>query len=185
NYMSLAPSQAELAAVSLAIQGVSLQILSAAPAGQNTQHTAAQLVFVAAVRNSNNQVRNVLVGRTSLHSNPLALPVVQSLQSVNALGAQAFLVDGQQQIVIAPFAAALLQPYGGQSSPAALSYEEAAQDGARVLVRYQPVPGSNWAVVARWPASLAQQRAVQMALPVLGVLLLVGLAAYALLRGSL
>ncbi len=185
NYMSLSPSQAELSAVSLAIQGVSLQILSAPPASQNaSEQNAAQLVFVAAVRNSNNQVRNVLVGRTSLHSNPFALPVVQSLQSINALGAQAFLVDGQQQIVVAPFAAALLQTYGGQSGASALAYEEAAQDGARVLVRYQPVPGSNWAVVARWPASLAQQRALQLALPILGVLLLAGVAAYALLRSS-
>lgn len=184
-YMRLSPSQAELSAVALAIQGVSLQIVSApsGTAGGTEQH-AAQLVFVAAVRNSNNQVRNVLVGRTGLYSNPFALPVVQSLESINALGAQAFLIDGQQQIVIAPFAAALLQPYGGQSGASALAYEEAAQDGARVLVRYQPVPGSNWAVVARWPASLSQQSALEMALPVLGVLLLVGLAAYALMRAS-
>lgn len=183
SYMSLTPSQAELDAVALAIQGVSLQIVSTSPA--SGQPNAAQLVFVAAVRNSNNQVRNVLVGRTALHSNPFALPVVQSLESINALGAQAFLVDGQQQIVMAPFAAALLQPYGGQSSQSPLAYEEAAQDGTRMLVRYQPVPGSSWAVVARWPASLSQQRALQMALPVLGVLLLVGQVAYALLRSSL
>src|SRR5690606_32077781 len=113
-YARLQPSQAELDAIALAIQGVSLQILSA-PAAAGAEQNSAQLVFVAAVRNSNGQVRNVLVGRTALQVNPFARPVVQSFQSINALGAQALLIDAQGQIVMAPFAAAVLQPYGGQA----------------------------------------------------------------------
>ncbi|MCL4258288.1 MAG: HAMP domain-containing protein [Anaerolineales bacterium] len=183
-YARLQPSQAELDAIALAIQGVSLQILSAPPAA-GVEQNSAQLVFVAAVRNSNSQVRNVLVGRTALQVNPFARPVVQSLQSINALGAQALLIDAQGQIVMAPFAAAVLQPYGGQTGAGPLAYEEAAADGTRMLVQYQPVPGSNWAVVARWPASLSQQLALSVALPILGVLLLVALVAFALLRRSL
>ncbi len=183
-YARLQPGQAELDAIALAIQGVSLQILSAPPAA-GAEPTSAQLVFVAAVRNSNNQVRNVLVGRTAFQVNPFARPVVQSLQSINALGAQALLVDAQGQIVMAPFAAAVLQPYGGQTGAGPLAYEEAAADGTRMLVHYQPVAGSNWAVVARWPASLSQQLALSVALPILGVLLLVGLVAFLLLRRSL
>ncbi|UYN88978.1 MAG: HAMP domain-containing protein [Anaerolineales bacterium] len=183
-YARLQPSQAELNAVALAIQGVSLQILSAPPAAGADQ-TSAQLVFVAAVRNSNGQVRNVLVGRTAWQVNPFARPVVQSLQSINTLGAQALLVDARGQIAVAPFAAAVLQPYSGQTGPGALSYEDAAADGTRLLVQYQPVSGSNWAVVARWPASLSQQLALSVALPILSVLLLLALVAYILLRRSL
>lgn len=183
-YARMQPSQAELGAVALAIQGVSLQILSAPPA-PGAEQTSAQLVFVAAVRNSNNQVRNVLVGRTALHVNPFARPVVQSLQSINALGAQALLIDAQGQIVIAPFAAAVLQPYNGPAGASPQAYEEAASDGTRLQVHYQPVPGSNWAVVARWPVSLSQQLALQVALPIVGVLLLLVTVAYMLLRRSL
>lgn len=181
-YTSLQPAQPELSAVALALQGVSLQIASAPPlSGQNS----AQLVFIAPVRNSNGQVRNVLVGRTVLETNPFARPVAQSLESINALGAQAFLIDGQGQIVMAPFTAALLQPYSGQAAASVLSYEEVSADGVRQMVRYQPATGSNWAVVARWPLRLSQQLALSVALPILGVLAVMGLLAYLLLRNRL
>lgn len=180
-YSRLQPSPAELDAVALALQGVNLQLVSAAPS--SAQPDSAQLVFVAAVRNSNQQVRNVLVGRTVLASNPFARPVAQSLESINALGAQAFLLDGQGQIVMAPFSAALLQPY--QVNANAPAYEEVAVDGTRMWVRYQPAAGSNWAVLVRWPLRLSQQQALRVALPMLGVLLLLAAVAYATLRSRL
>lgn len=183
DYASLQPSSTELNALSLAIQGVALQIVSVPP--QSEAGGSAQLVFIAAVRNSNGQVRAALVARTTLAANPFAQPIVQSLQSIDALGAQALLLDGEGRIVMAPIAAALLQPYNGQTGSAAASSEDVSADGSRLLVSYQPVAGSSWGAVARWPARLSQQLALSIALPILGVLLLAALAAYGLLRASL
>lgn len=183
DFLSLQPGQDELDAVALAIQGVALQVVSVPSLFEGSN--SAQLLFIAAVRNSNNQVRSVLVGRTTLSSNPFAQPILQSLQSVNRLGGQGLLVNGEGHIVMAPLAAAIMQPYNGPLGDKALSYEDTAPDGSRLLVRYQPVPGSNWGALAQWPARLSQQLALNITLPILGVLLLLAVAAYALLRFSL
>jgi signal transduction histidine kinase len=182
-FSDLEPSQAELEAVSLAIQGMAFQALSVPPA--SPESTTAQLSFVAAVRNDNGQVRSVLLGRTNLASNPLAQPVLQGLDSVGALGGQGYLLDGEGNIVVAPNATAMLQPYYGRTSSAPLSYEDSGPDGSRRFVNYVPVTGSSWAVVTQWPSRLSQELALELALPILLVLVLLAAAAYVLLRVSL
>lgn len=181
--LQLPPSQAELEAVNLAIQGLGFQVVSA-PAS-SPQSNAAQLAFVAAVRNANGQVRGVLLGRTSLASNPFAQPAVQSLRSLTALGGQGFLLDGDGRIVLAADPGALLQPYNNSRGPAALQYSDAAPDGSRRFVSYLPVTGSNWAVAAHWPARLSQQLALELVLPIGLVLMALAALAYWLLRSSL
>ena len=173
----------EIEAVGLALQGLALQYFTVPPASKSGQ--AAQLSFVAPVRNSNNQVRAVLIGRTNLESNPFAQPIVQSLQGINALGGQGLLLDGERRIAMSPQTAALLQPYNGRGGDVALTYDEAGPDGARRQVRYEPVTGSNWAVVVQWPARLTQQLALTIALPMLGVLIVLAIVAYLAMRYSL
>src|SRR5690606_1498393 len=116
-------------AVGLAIHGLGFQVVSAPAAGPQGQ--AAQLAFVAAVRNSNNLVRGVLLGRTSLASNPFAQPAVQSLGSLSALGGEGFLLDANGRIVLAADPIALLQPYNPSRGNAAAQYSEAATVGSR------------------------------------------------------
>ncbi len=173
----------EIEAVGLALQGLALQYFTVLSTDEGA--TAAQLSFVAAVHNSNNQVRAVLIGRTSLASNPFAQPIVQSLQGINELGGQGLLVDGEGQIVMSPQAAAILQPYDGRDGESPLIYDDTGPDGARRQVCYQPVTGSNWAVVVQWPARLTQQLALNIALPMLAVLMALAIVSYLLLRFSL
>lgn len=173
----------EIEAVGLALQGLSLQYFTIPPT--DTASTSAQLSFVAAVHNSNNQVRGVLIGRTSLASNPFAQPVVQSLRGIDQLGGQGLLIDGEGRIVMSSQAATILQPYNGQMGGNPLIYDDTGADGARRQVRYEPVTGSNWAVVVQWPARLTQQLALNIALPMLAVLLALAVFAYLLLRFSL
>lgn len=183
DFFALSPSPAELEAVSLSIQGVPLQFFSVAPVEESGR--AAQLVFVAAVRNTNEQVRGVLVGRTRLSSNPFAQPILQNLESINALGGQGFLIDGDGRIAMAPDSSALLQPYNGRSSDSELTYEDIGPDGARRMVHYAPAIGSNWAIVAQLPASLSQQLALGTTLSLVVVLFLLALIAFVLFRFSL
>src|SRR3990172_2567799 len=183
NFADLQPSRSELEAVSLAIQGMAFQVLSVPPL--DTDGTTARLSFVAAVRNDNGQVRAVLLGRTNLASNPLAQPVLQGLHSVTALGGQGYLIDGEGRIVIAPDAASILQSYEGRAGNAPLSYKDSSPDGSRRFVNYLPVTGSSWAVVTQWPGRLSQELALELALPILVVLLLLAALAFALLRVNL
>lgn len=183
DFDGLQPGDEELQAVALAIQGLSFQVLTVPPL--DPEATAAQLSFVAAVHNDSGQVRGVLVGRTGLNSNPFAQPIVQSLDSIEALGGQGFLIDGAGRIALASSSAAILQPYNGRSASEFLAYDDSAQDGSRLFVTYLPVTGSNWAVVAQWPARLSQSLALDLVLPILGVLALLAAAAYLLLRYSL
>ncbi|HLD94580.1 MAG TPA: ATP-binding protein [Anaerolineales bacterium] len=174
----------ELEAVGLALQGLSLQHFTTPPVREGGQ--AAQLVFVASVRNSNNQVRRILIGRTNLDTNPFAQPIVQSLQSIDTLGGQGLLVDGDGRIVLAPESAALLlQTYNGRKGDVALHYNDIGPDGARRQIQYQPVTGSNWAVVVQWPVRLTQGLALSIALPMLGILIALAIAAFLVLRFSL
>lgn len=173
----------EVQAVGLALQGLALQYFTIPPVDADSN--AAQLSFVAAIRNSNNQVRGVLIGRTSLASNPFAQPIMQSLQGIDALGGQGLLIDGDGRIVMSPQSAAMLLPYNGRHGDVPLSYDEASPDGARRQVRYQPVAGSNWAVVAQWPARLTQQLALSIVTPMLAVLLALAIVVFWLLRSSL
>lgn len=179
----LQPGQRELDAVQLALQGVPLQFFSIPPldAGSN----AAQLSFVAAVRDGYGQISGVLVGRTRLSTNPFAQPVIKSLQSLYDLGGQGLLLDGEGRIVFSQASSALLADYNGRTDDSALAYEDTSPDGERRLVIYQPATGSAWAVVARVPASLSQQLALNIVLPMLLVFLAMAVLAYALLRVSL
>ncbi len=183
NFTDLDPGDEEIAAVGLAIQGMAFQTLSVPPVDVNA--SAAQLSFVAAVRNDNGQVRAVLVGRTGLDSNPFARPVLQSLLSVASLGGQAFLIDGDGRVVIGPAADAIMQPYNGPRGDTATNYADSASDGSRRFVDYKPVTGSNWSVVAQWPARLSQQFAIELVLPIVLILILLAVVAYFLLRLSL
>lgn len=183
DFAGLQPSEEEVNAVALAIQGLAFQTLTVPPL--DAESTAAQLSFIAAVKNGNGQVRAVLIGRTGLNTNPFAQPIVQSLESIQALGGQGQLIDAENRIALASRAAAVMQPYNGRAASSGLAYEDAAQDGSRIFVTYLPVTGSNWAVVAQWPARLSQSLALDLVLPVLAVLAVLAIVAFFLLRASL
>ena len=183
DFGGLQADRAELEAIQLALKGISLQYVVVPP--EEASSPAAQLSFVVPIRNVNGQVRSVIVGRTNLAANPFARPILQSLESVNQLGGQGFLINDANLIVLAPSANSLLRPYNGRPSGTYLLYADIGPDGARRWVIYQPSAGSNWAVVAQWPARLSQQLALNTALPLLGILVLLAIAAYAVLRSAL
>jgi PAS domain S-box-containing protein len=64
-------------------------------------------------------------------------------------------------------------------------YQETASDGVRQLVYHQPVPGQPWSIVLTVPAQEAQQIAIDIALPISIMIILLGLFALFSLRFSL
>ncbi|HEX9018967.1 MAG TPA: ATP-binding protein, partial [Anaerolineaceae bacterium] len=79
----------------------------------------------------------------------------------------------------------IMKHYQGKQPNAASFYDETSPTNTREFVYYQPVEGRPWAVVLAVPARLAQQMALDIAFPLLVMLLALSLAAFLFLRLSL
>ena len=75
--------------------------------------------------------------------------------------------------------------YTGQRGDQPDFYDETASDGTRQMVYYQPVAGRAWAIVLTVPAQETQQLALEIALPLSGMLVVLALFALVSLRVGL
>jgi PAS domain S-box-containing protein len=75
--------------------------------------------------------------------------------------------------------------YEGQRSDQPAFFDETDPLGTRQLVHYQPVTGHPWAVVISIPTQAAQQLAIDIALPISLLILLLGIVALIFLRVNL
>src|SRR5688572_18194572 len=78
-----------------------------------------------------------------------------------------------------------MTPYNGQRSEQPVFFDETASLGTRQLVYYQPVPGHPWAIVLTIPAQETQQLAIDIALPISLMIILLGLFALISMRVNL
>ncbi|RPI83099.1 MAG: HAMP domain-containing protein, partial [Chloroflexi bacterium] len=146
---------------------------------------AAQVSFLAAVRDEDGDVRRVLVGRSDLGSNPFTQPVLENIENMVGDDGEGMLIDNDGRIIYHTNPAHLMEIYTGQTAEEILFYDDAAPDGTRRLVYYQPVLGHPWSVVLSVPARRAQQMALNIAIPLLGIVLLLFFFATILLRYGL
>jgi signal transduction histidine kinase/HAMP domain-containing protein len=75
--------------------------------------------------------------------------------------------------------------YDGESGDQATFFDETASLGTRQLVYYQPVDGHPWAVVLTIPAQAAQQLAIDIALPISLMIVLLGIVTVAFMSANL
>ena len=75
-----------------------------------------------------------------------------------------------------------MTPYTGQTFDKPTFYDAAAPDGTRSLVFYQPAVGRPWAIVLEVPAQRAQQIALNIAIPLLGMIFVLSVVAIIFLR---
>jgi nitrate/nitrite-specific signal transduction histidine kinase len=75
--------------------------------------------------------------------------------------------------------------YNGQRRNKPIFYDDTASDGTRQLVYYQPVIGRPWAVVLTCPAQQAQQLALNIAMPLSLMIIVLALVAMISLRVGL
>lgn len=173
---SLTPD--EQAGLSLASQGVLMQVYPIPPgmAGEES----ARLSFLAGIQEEG-AVKRVLLGRSSLFTNPLTQPLLSSLGSLGDLDGAGLLLDEQQRILYRTTRQDVMSVYEGASLQQGLT-ENTAPDGTRRLVYTQPVPGRPWTVVLAIPAQQAQQLAINLALPLSLMIFLLALVALLFLR---
>jgi PAS domain S-box-containing protein len=166
--------------LNLARQGVPNQVYAVPP---RTESEAAGVSFLAALPPVDGRGW-VLIGRTYLEANPYTRPLVNNLNSLAGVSGSGMLIaDGM--VVYHSEAAQDWTAYDGQGSDQPAFFDETASLGTRQLVYYQPVEGHPWAVVLTIPAQETQQLAINIALPISLMIVLLGLVALISLRVSL
>jgi PAS domain S-box-containing protein len=171
----------EEAGLPLALNGVLTQIYSIPPSGD----ASARISFLVAVSNTSGQVQRVLIGRTTLETNPLTLPLIEGINNMKSLGGTGFLLDENNSIIYHSDPKQLAGSYDGQRGTEPIFYDDTAADGTRQLVYYQPVNGRPWAIVLTVPAQQAQQLALNIAMPLSIMIILLALVALVILRVGL
>jgi len=163
----------------LALDGVPNQVYSIPPA---LPGGAAQISFIALVPNE----AKVLIARTDLQFNPYMRSLINSLNSLQQVGGAGMLIDEQGLVLYHPQPELVMTQYpGGILNTAPGFVQETSSNGTRQLVYRQPVPGQPWYIVLTVPAQEAQQIAIQIALPISIMIILLGLFALFSLRLSL
>jgi signal transduction histidine kinase/HAMP domain-containing protein len=164
----------------LAQQGVPNQIYTVPPV---VEGDAAGVSFLAAIPRTEDR-QYVLIGRTYLDTNPYTRPLVNNLNSLAGVnGAGQLIADGV--VVYHSEVTRNWTPYQGEQSDQPAFFDETASMGTRQLVYYQPVEGHPWAVVLAIPAQETQQLAINIALPISLMIILLGLVALISLRVNL
>ena len=166
----------------LASSGVLTQIYSIPPSSPGE---SARVSFLVAIVDNFGQVQRVLIGRTTLETNPLTLPLIESINNMKDLGGTGFLLDENGRIIYHSDTEQLATTYNGPRGTEAMFYDDTASDGTRQLVHYQPVIGRPWAIVLTVPAQQAQQLALNIAMPLSLMIIFLALVAMVSLRVGL
>ncbi len=163
----------------LASNGVLTQIYSIPP---STIEDTSRISFLVAIVDSVGQVQRILIGRTTLETNPLTLPLVESINHMVSLGGTGFLLNENNRVIYHSDPTQALMTYNGQSGSTAFFFDDTAADGTRELVYYQPVTGRPWAIVLKVPAQQVQQFALDIALPLSLMIIFLAFVAMVSLR---
>lgn len=182
NYYNAYPPPEELTGIELAINGVPIQTYTIPP---QEGELAGQVSFLAAVLDDSGKVRGVLVGRSDLSYNPFTQPVLAGIRNMVGEDGEGMLLDGSGRIIYHQNGLRLMESYTGRTAEEILFYDDTAPDGTRRLVYYQPVMGHPWSVILAVPARRAQQMALNIAAPLLIMLVILFVFAIALLRFGL
>jgi PAS domain S-box-containing protein len=133
--------------------------------------TAAQISFVSSITGPDDQVEGVLIGDTVLNNNIFTKPILNSLTSLVEEDGEGLLLNEDGRILFHTDSSLVMEQYSGKTSDEAAFFDETAPDGTRNLVYYQPSEGRPWTVILKVPARRTQQTVIQIAAPMLVIIL--------------
>ena len=168
------PEQDGLSLIQL---GVPNQVYTVPPAREGD---AAGASFLAGIP----QTQMALIGRTYLGANPYTRSLINTLNNLSEVEGRG-LLTAEGVVVYDSQGTHTWLNYEGQQSEQAAFFDETDSVGTRQLVYYQPVDGHPWAVVLSIPAQATQQLAIDIALPISLMIILLGLVALVFLRVNL
>lgn len=174
-------SQGEINGVELA-SFVPIQIISTSP---ESGGTAALLSFIAGVRNTEGDLLGVIIGRSDLAANPFAKPLLSSIGSLSTVDGEGMLVDDNGLFLYHPDSSKIMTPYTGRRETTPQFFEATSPDGNRELVYYREVAGRCCGVIITVPAQYVQEQAINIAIPLLGIITILSIAAIFIFRFGL
>ncbi|MDH3943891.1 MAG: ATP-binding protein [Anaerolineae bacterium] len=176
---SLNPTDEELQGIDLALQGIPYQSYSIPPIGEQS---AGQLSFIAALRDQNDQVIGALLGRSDLASNPLSQSLINGLSRLNSLQGEGMLIDPSRKVLYHSSHSQRITIYNGPLESTPSFFQSTTSAGAPSLSYNHPVPGRSWTVLISIPAAEIQEQSMSIAVPLLGILSILAVMAFFLLR---
>jgi PAS domain S-box-containing protein len=179
---ALQPVKEEQVGVNLALKGIGIQSYVVPP--QKDEKTA-QISFLALIQDEQGRSLGVLLGRTDLDSNPFTQAAIQALEDMKALDGEGMVLDENNRMLFGPDPSLLMQNYLGEVPDSAQFFDDTSSQGTRQMVYAQPVPGRAWNVVLTVPAQRVQQVALNIAVPLLLILIAVSTLVFFLMRLSL
>lgn len=182
NLNDIIPTTDERNGINLALKGVTNQVYLVAPP---PNQTSAQVSFIAAIRNSDNQVIGVMLGRTDLNSNPFTQPVIQSLVNMKELDGQGMILSETGITLYHPDPSEIMKKYTGQIGTTPYFHIETAPNNTRQFVSYYPVSGRPWVVVLTVPTRVAHELALRIAVPLLIMVFVFATLAFVFLHFNL
>ncbi len=172
----------ETAGLAMAQQGRLIQVFTVPP---QLSGMPASVSFMAAIRDTQGNVRGILLGRSDLGSNRFTGPAIRSMQSMADLGGEGMILDENQQILYHTDPTTILQPYYGVNGQSGKLFNSISSTGKSLLAFHQPVPDSLWSIVLAVPAERSQQVAMSIALPLLFMIFIIAAIAFVALRFAL
>ncbi len=130
------------------------------------------MVFLAPVPNHENAAQYVLAGWTDLSTNPMLLPAVARLESLERL--QAYVVDENSRVLLQPDISdhSLFSEMSSVETETVILHR--GSDGIRRLLYAHDVDGYPWRVIITVPKSSVDQLAIQITVRLAGVMSIVG-----------
>ena len=89
------------------------------------------------------------------------------------------------RILIHPDPERIMKTYLGRTGSTADYFSDTAPNGTRQMVYYQPINGRSWSIVLTVPAYRTQQIAMSIALPLLGIIIILSIVGIILMQISL
>lgn len=172
----------EQAGIELALQGIETQVYTLSTVDESQP---SEVVFLALIPSSNGEPWGVLGGRVDIQTNSFTRPILESLDTIMEIEGDGYILDEFDRIVYHTGGLSVMQPYQGEVYQQAIITEEKSYDGTRKLVYFKPATGRDWKIILAVPAKQAQAVTLQIALPLMGVVLLLIGVAWVMIRTSL
>jgi len=175
----------EKLALDFALKGVLIQSYTVLP---TTTGGSAQVSFIAALTDDLGKPSGVILGRTDLNTNPFTQPALKAIEEISRDGGEGYILDENQNILYRTRESTSLiqeEKYVSRIPQEAEFFEDVSATGTRQFIYYQPVVGRPWSVVVSIPARVAQEMALNIAIPLLVILMVFAVLAYVLLQYSL
>ncbi len=163
-------SAEEQAGIQLALNGVEIQSYTINPSGNNNSLV---ISFLAAIPDEYGLAKGVLLARTDLTENLFSQPTIQALEQVSQMGGEGLILDANSQILFDTSDSQTLTTYSGSVPLEESFFDEVSGTGTRRMIFSEPINEKGWVILLSVPASIAQEMALNIAVPLLALSLVI------------